>query len=348
MLAADLPHRFNIPFANAAVAPYIRTIPEASQIGVETGAASLTTGFPPANFETLGAGGVPPFGKDFNGIIKQITQWSQWSAAGGPVGYDSDFATGIGGYPKGAVISSTTFGYLWISLVDANTSDPDAGGANWSPVSLLGGATTGDAKITFKTTADPGWILANDGSIGNASSSATTRANADCAALFAVIWNNISNSFAAVQNSAGTPVARGASAAADFAANRRIVVPKQLSRALLVAGAGSGLTSYALGSIFGNESNLILQTNLPSLSLAVATTLTNPTITVGNQSQFQITGLQPGGNAPVNVYLPGSGSLGFSASIASSAATGTAATGGSGVALDVRQPVAGWNLMIKL
>ena len=44
--------------------------------------------------------------------------------------------------------------------------------------------TTGDVKITLKNVADSGWVIMNDGNIGDASSSATTRANADTQNLF--------------------------------------------------------------------------------------------------------------------------------------------------------------------
>lgn len=132
MLAADLPDRFPIPFADAAGPSYIRPIPEASQIGIEDGAASLTDGFPPDTFTPVTAGGVPPFGQDFNGLLNQITAWNRWQAMGGPVKYDGTFQTAIGGYPQGAVImSASTVGLFWLSLVDNNTSNPDTGGANW-------------------------------------------------------------------------------------------------------------------------------------------------------------------------------------------------------------------------
>lgn len=106
MQRADIPTRFPIPFANAAVAPYVHDVPEASQIGVTPGAASLTDGFPPLNFTQVSAGGVPPLGNDMNGIIKQTTQQSRWNQAGAPAIYNSSFATSIGGYPKGALLSS--------------------------------------------------------------------------------------------------------------------------------------------------------------------------------------------------------------------------------------------------
>jgi microcystin-dependent protein len=58
--------------------------------------------------------------------------------------------------------------------------------------------------------------LARDGTIGSATSGATIRANADCANLYAHLWNGLSNTDAPVTGG------RGASAAADFAANKPI------------------------------------------------------------------------------------------------------------------------------
>lgn len=132
MKIADIPSRFPIPFGNSAGASYIRSVPEASQIGIQNGAASLTDGFPPLNFQPVGSGGVPPFGQDMNGILNLITKWSQWQGAGSPVTYNSTFSTSIGGYPKGALLAATGFAGFWVNLVDDNTSNPDSGGANWS------------------------------------------------------------------------------------------------------------------------------------------------------------------------------------------------------------------------
>jgi hypothetical protein len=119
----DIPTKFGIPFAGGASAPYVRVIPEASQPG---GAASLTDGFPPPNFLAIGAGGIPPFGADMNGILRRITQWSRWAEAGGAMRYDSSFQTEIGGYPQGAVVmSAVTLGLMWLSIVDDNLTNPD-------------------------------------------------------------------------------------------------------------------------------------------------------------------------------------------------------------------------------
>lgn len=98
--------------------------------------------------------------------------------------------------------------------------------------------STGDAKLTFKTAADATWVLANDGSIGNGSSGATTRANVDTEALFTLLWNNIADAWCPVYDSSGSKVARGANAAADFAANRRLRLSRVLGRAIAVAGLG--------------------------------------------------------------------------------------------------------------
>lgn len=141
MKIADVPSKFNIPWADAAGSTYVNTIPEASQIGIKNGAASLHDGFPPLNFLPVGSGGVPPFGADFNGILRQITQWNQWQGAGGLTEFDSAFSTAIGGYPKGAIVlSASTAGLIFVSTVDDNTNDPDSDVTGWSPLAQAGSA----------------------------------------------------------------------------------------------------------------------------------------------------------------------------------------------------------------
>lgn len=145
MLASQIPAKFPIPWANAASAPYIRTIPTASQIGIQNGAASLTDGFPPDTFVQSSAGGVPPFGQDFNGILNEVTAWIRWATAGGfPTVYDSAFSSSIGGYPQGALLQQVASPQgFWVSSVDNNMSDPDTGGANWINSLVVGGALSG-------------------------------------------------------------------------------------------------------------------------------------------------------------------------------------------------------------
>lgn len=109
--------------------------------------------------------------------------------------------------------------------------------------------STGDIKVTFKTTADPSWVMMNDGTIGNASSGATSRANGDAKALFILLWNGTTNANCAVSSG------RGANALADWNSGKTIALPKTLGRELAIAGAGSGLTSRALAQVLGTETH---------------------------------------------------------------------------------------------
>ncbi|AWB21249.1 hypothetical protein DA075_10280 [Methylobacterium currus] len=160
MQQSQAPAKFPIPFANGAAPSYIRDIPEGSQIGIANGAASLQDGFPPLNFLPVGSGGVPPFGQDLNGLFKLLTLWARWQAAGGLNLWDGTFATKIGGYPRGALLSSTTAGLVWLNTIDNNTTNPDGGTAqNWQPV--LTGASVPQTSLIHAgtdTSTTPGAI----------------------------------------------------------------------------------------------------------------------------------------------------------------------------------------------
>jgi hypothetical protein len=133
MKQSEIPTRFPIPFANSAAASLVRPVPRDHQAASLTDApASLEDGFPIETFTPLASGGVPPNGADMNGILKQITAWLRWAAAGAPQPFNADFCAAIGGYPKGATLSSPNPGVFWTSSVDDNTTDPNApGAANW-------------------------------------------------------------------------------------------------------------------------------------------------------------------------------------------------------------------------
>ncbi len=111
---------------------------------------------------------------------------------------------------------------------------------------------TGDIKATFRTTADTGWVLCNDGSIGSAGSGATNRANADTEELYELLWNNVADAWAPVAGG------RGASAQADFDADKALTIPRMLGRALIGAGNGTGLTSRSLGERGGSEDAIVV------------------------------------------------------------------------------------------
>jgi hypothetical protein len=135
----------------------------------------------------------------------------------------------------------------------------NAANARWELLNpVVSSFTTGDVKTTLKAIADAGWVMMNDGTIGDASSGATTRANADTQALFTLLWANVSNTNCPVSSG------RGASAAADFAAHKTIALPKMRGRALASAGAGAGLTSRALGDAVGEETHILALGEIPS------------------------------------------------------------------------------------
>ena len=129
MQVSGIPTKFPVAFAASAGPTYVRPVPVTT---ANPAAASFTLGFPPITFLPLGAGGSPPDGRDFNGILNEITLWNQWQQAGAPVFYDAAFSAAIGGYPKGAIIAAATVGNYWFSTVDDNVTNPDAGGAGWT------------------------------------------------------------------------------------------------------------------------------------------------------------------------------------------------------------------------
>lgn len=139
MLASAIPTKIQLPFGAGAGSGYIRVVPVPSQIGINSGWASFTDGFPPLCFQPIGSGGIPPFGQDMNGVINVISAWCRWYAAGGPVQYDASFEANVSGYPQGAVVASTvTLGLFWFNVTDGNTTNPDASGAGWIGFSPTG------------------------------------------------------------------------------------------------------------------------------------------------------------------------------------------------------------------
>ncbi len=269
------PPKFPVVWGASAGSAYIRSIPVPSQIGIQNCAASFTDGEPPLTFTPATAGGCPPFGQDFNGIFKQITQGVQWQQAGGPIFYDSAFATTIGGYPNGArIASAVTPGTVWISTADNNTTNPDSlsgnqvvGGSNW--VQDPGQVPIGTPIPTFAA-APSGYVLANSVTIGNASSNATGRAGADTQSLFALLWVSCPNTVCPIFTSLGGSTTRGANAAADYAANKALATPEMQGAGLI--GIDSGGTTFLTGVPVtqGNATTAasILGENLHSLTAA--------------------------------------------------------------------------------
>lgn len=69
-----------------------------------------------------------------------------------------------------------------------------------------------------------GFLWGDAKTIGSAASGATNRANADTFPLFSVLWNSHTNAVLPIQDSSGNASTRGASALADFNANKRLPI----------------------------------------------------------------------------------------------------------------------------
>jgi len=133
----------------------------------------------------------------------------------------------------GTLITNT----LWNEVVDAvahvlgmkadgdTLANADAGKAiGWD---------IGDYKVSARTN-DIGnaWLRSDGRTIGNASSGGTARANADMEELFTHLWDEFANTELPIEDSTGTPTTRGANAAADFAANKRMPLPDLRGRVI--------------------------------------------------------------------------------------------------------------------
>lgn len=124
------PSNIQIPFAATGAKNAIPVAP-ASPL------ASFTDGFPPVNMQPIVAGGVPPQGKDFNGILYDITTHTLWVNAGGQYLFDAALSTAMGGYPVGMVLQNNALSGSYVCASANNTTDfnstPGSIGTLWMP-----------------------------------------------------------------------------------------------------------------------------------------------------------------------------------------------------------------------
>jgi len=144
--------------------------------------------------------------------------------------------------------------------------------ADGTSVIAAASEVTGVVKDYVGATAPSGYALLSGRTIGSASSGATERANADTQALFTLLWNDMTNTEAPVSGG------RGASASADFSANKTITLPDARGRVIAgkdnmggttasrLTSGGSGIAGTTLGTSGGGESVTLTaaQSGLPS------------------------------------------------------------------------------------
>jgi hypothetical protein len=192
---------------------------------------------------------------------------------------------------------------------DASSSDSEGGS---------GGTTfaTGSILSAYRTGALDGWVRCNGRSIGSAISSATELASDDTEALFLHLWT--------VDSGLTVSGGRGATAAADWSANKTIALPDMRLKGLFgLAGMGNTALSTStlsfskgsgdgLGSLTGSITATLAEENLPEHGH----TLTIDA--VGNHSHSASSGAS-GGHTPA-------GSLGNSGTHAHSASANNSGT----------------------
>lgn len=119
--------------------------------------ASYNSGFPPITMLLKAAGGLPPKGQDMNQILYELSSLARWTSAGALNVFDSTFSSSISGYPKGAVLSNSTFTGCWLNTVEANAANPentDGTLTGWVPAFAYGTtAITGIAAANVTLTA---------------------------------------------------------------------------------------------------------------------------------------------------------------------------------------------------
>lgn len=193
----------------------------------------------------------------------QAGMTGQFKAASGTpslpgMSFGSDTDTGF--YRKASNTIGAVVGGAEVGTIDSN-------GFN-STLGVLVPIPTGVILPYGATSAPTGWVRCNARTIGNASSSATERANADTETLFTFLWTNYGDSVCAVSSG------RGISAAADYAANKTIALPDLRGRGLFglddmgnsaASRLGSVITSQTTnGASGGSETVTLTESQMPS------------------------------------------------------------------------------------
>lgn len=139
MNSSDTPSRITKAFGVNGLRNAIAT--ESNTITDNNGVATFDKGFPPVTMQPLSAGGIPPSGRDMNGVLYSTTIQQQWQNAGMTYPFSQDFSDVVSGYPKGSIVPSSVYTGQWLNLNEANGTPPESPtGANtgWVPINNYG------------------------------------------------------------------------------------------------------------------------------------------------------------------------------------------------------------------
>ena len=186
-----------------------------------------------------------------SGLSFNPSFWQAYGAFGSMASQNSTAISVTGGTMSGVTVPDPT-----LSTQIANKEYVDTAAA--------AAGVTGDIKLTYNTAQPASWIQMADGSIGSAASGATY-ANANALALFTLWWGYSAIWFPFTDGSS-----RGVSAAADFAANKAMMLPYTVGRAFLNCGNAAA----ALNKTFTGSSSTSLLTVNETGSLYTGTPVT--------------------------------------------------------------------------
>jgi microcystin-dependent protein len=174
--------------------------------------------------------------------------------------------------------------------------------------------TTGDIKPRFDSDSLTGFVRCTGGTIGSVASLGSERANNDTEALFLFLWNK----------NAGLTVSggRGASAAADWTANKTIALPDLRRRTLIGIGEGG-----SLGTTGGAETHTLTLAQMPTHTHTGSVSLDNHAHTYTTRNSLET--IREGSSTQVSNLWKGSLADDTGAAGAGSESFTTAAAGGS-------------------
>lgn len=135
------------------------TIPQSTPVG--TGEASFDAGFPQITQVPIGAGGIAPDRKDFNGLFKILGDWIFFNQNGGVSTYSADYD-----YVAGRVVSYNDNIYKCIQAngVSSTVVAPDSDTAYWQRLDS-NEALTGEIKWFAFNTPPEGYLVCNGANV---------------------------------------------------------------------------------------------------------------------------------------------------------------------------------------
>lgn len=182
--------------------------------------------------------------------------------------------------------------------------------------SVISTPRTGDVRTSVNSFYPYGWVPMNNGTIGNASSNATARANTDTWQLFNLLWSLADaydsgsnfNPICQMYTSAGSATNFGTSAYADFIANNQLALTQMLGNVIMGTVPISALTALYNQAVTGSSSSGLLFT---------LGTAAPANFYIGQPVTFTATSSLPGNivaNAVYYVAVPNSGAGTFKVS----------------------------------